>query len=138
MSVDLALWDTAGQEDYDRLRPISYPDTDVLLVCFAVNDRDSLNNISAKWLPEVRHYCPKVPMVLVGTKIDLRQTEASPTVKCISKEEGVVLAKRVGAKLYLESSAKTGEGVVTVFKEAARVAYSFKLQPNKRSICCLF
>ena len=89
-SVELALWDTAGQEDYDRLRPLSYPDTDVILMCFSIDSPDSLQNIPGKfthgfyfrsltsgffiekWVPEVRHFCPKVPIVLVGNKKDLR------------------------------------------------------------------
>jgi len=48
--VELALWDTAGQEDYDRLRPLSYPDTNVVLMCFSVDQPDSLENISEKAL----------------------------------------------------------------------------------------
>eukprot|EP01136_Pigoraptor_vietnamica_P015498 Opistho-1_new@58733 len=70
--VELALWDTAGQEDYDRLRPLSYPDTNVVLMCFAIDSPDSLENIKEKWVPEVRHFCPNVPFVLVGCKKDLR------------------------------------------------------------------
>merc|ERR1711918_59855 len=70
--IELALWDTAGQEDYDRLRPLSYPDTDVLLVCFSVDNPDSLDNIGEKWVPEVRHFCKGVPFVVVGLKADLR------------------------------------------------------------------
>ena len=53
VQVELALWDTAGQEDYDRLRPLSYPDTDVILMCFSVDSPDSLENIPEKWTPEV-------------------------------------------------------------------------------------
>lgn len=53
LQVELALWDTAGQEDYDRLRPLSYPDTDVILMCFSVDSPDSLENIPEKWTPEV-------------------------------------------------------------------------------------
>ncbi len=45
--VELALWDTAGQEDYDRLRPLSYPDTDVILMCFSVDSPDSLGIVLA-------------------------------------------------------------------------------------------
>ncbi|PNI27351.1 T0153641 isoform 3, partial [Pan troglodytes] len=56
--VELALWDTAGQEDYDRLRPLSYPDTDVILMCFSIDSPDSLENIPEKWTPEVKHFCP--------------------------------------------------------------------------------
>lgn len=55
--VELALWDTAGQEDYDRLRPLSYPDTDVILMCFSVDSPDSLENIPEKWTPEVSQSC---------------------------------------------------------------------------------
>lgn len=53
LQVELALWDTAGQEDYDRLRPLSYPDTDVILMCFSIDSPDSLENIPEKWTPEV-------------------------------------------------------------------------------------
>lgn len=56
IQVELALWDTAGQEDYDRLRPLSYPDTDVILMCFSVDSPDSLENIPEKWTPEVSCY----------------------------------------------------------------------------------
>ncbi|NXA42332.1 RHOC protein, partial [Eudromia elegans] len=75
--VELALWDTAGQEDYDRLRPLSYPDTDVILMCFSVDSPDSLENIPEKWTPEVKHFCPNVPIILVGNKKDLRHDEAT-------------------------------------------------------------
>ena len=73
--MELALWDTAGQEDYDRLRPLSYPDTDVILMCFSIDSPDSLENIPEKWTPEVRHFCPNVPIILVGNKKDLRNDE---------------------------------------------------------------
>ena len=46
--VELALWDTAGQEDYDRLRPLSYPDSHVILICFAIDSPDSLDNVQEK------------------------------------------------------------------------------------------
>ena len=77
IKVELALWDTAGQEDYDRLRPLSYPDTDVILMCFSVDSPDSLENIPEKWTPEVKHFCPNVPIILVGNKKDLRNDPAT-------------------------------------------------------------
>lgn len=70
--MELALWDTAGQEDYDRLRLLSYPDTDVIVMCFSIDLPDSLENIQDKWIPEVTHFCPNVPIILVGNKRDLR------------------------------------------------------------------
>lgn len=70
--VKLALWDTAGQEDYDRLRPLSYPNSDVVIVCYSIDAPESLVNVTEKWAPEVRYFCPDVPVVLVGNKKDLR------------------------------------------------------------------
>ncbi|VDN20796.1 unnamed protein product [Cylicostephanus goldi] len=87
--VELALWDTAGQEDYDRLRPLSYPDTDVILMCFSIDSPDSLENIPEKWTPEVRHFCPNVPIILVGNKKDLRNDPQ--TVRELAKMKQVCL-----------------------------------------------
>jgi Ras family len=53
--VELALWDTAGQEDYDRLRPLSYPDSHVILICFAVDSPDSLDNVQEKVRCSTKH-----------------------------------------------------------------------------------
>ncbi|KDB27437.1 GTP-binding protein rhoA [Trichophyton interdigitale MR816] len=73
--VELALWDTAGQEDYDRLRPLSYPDSHVILICFAIDSPDSLDNVQEKWISEVLHFCSGHPIILVGCKKDLRHDQ---------------------------------------------------------------
>ena len=70
--ISLGLWDTAGQDDYDRLRPLSYPDTDLFLICFSIVNPNSYHNVFDKWAPEINHHCPSVPKILVGTKLDLR------------------------------------------------------------------
>ncbi|XP_042194859.1 rho-related GTP-binding protein RhoB-like isoform X2 [Callorhinchus milii] len=126
LKVELALWDTAGQEDYDRLRPLSYPDTNVILVCFSLDTPDSLRNIPEKWMPEVRHFCPGVPVVLVGNKRDLRNDETVRKEMALVKQEpirwedGKAMAEKIGAYSYLECSAKTKEGVWAVFETAIR------------------
>eukprot|EP00621_Florenciella_sp_RCC1693_P011419 CAMPEP_0182523266 /NCGR_PEP_ID=MMETSP1323-20130603/915_1 /TAXON_ID=236787 /ORGANISM="Florenciella parvula, Strain RCC1693" /LENGTH=179 /DNA_ID=CAMNT_0024731587 /DNA_START=73 /DNA_END=611 /DNA_ORIENTATION=+ len=68
--ITLSLWDTAGQEDYDKLRPLSYPLTDCFILCFSVLNPESLQNAKSKWLPELEKHSPGTPVVLVGTKID--------------------------------------------------------------------
>jgi Ras family protein A len=57
-TVELALWDTAGQEEYDRLRPLSYPETDLIFVCFAIDCPNSLENVMDKVsLCHIRYLC---------------------------------------------------------------------------------
>ncbi|KAI8916001.1 ras-related C3 botulinum toxin substrate 2 [Gorgonomyces haynaldii] len=73
--VDMALWDTAGQDDYSRLRPLSYTDVNVFVLCFSIDCRESFDNIEKKWIPEIKHYCPNVPILLVGLKADLRDDD---------------------------------------------------------------
>lgn len=132
--VELALWDTAGQEDYDRLRPLSYPDTDVILMCFSIDSPDSLENIPEKWSPEVRHFCPNVPVILVGNKKDLRNDPytVKSKIKTVSTEEGKAMAEKINAFGYLECSAKTKDGVREVFEVATRAALQSKKRRRKR------
>ncbi|KAG7099312.1 Ras- C3 botulinum toxin substrate 3 [Marasmius oreades] len=76
-TISLGLWDTAGQEDYDRLRPLSYPQTDVFLICFSLVSPPSYENVRTKWYPEISHHAPQTSIVLVGTKLDLREDPAT-------------------------------------------------------------
>jgi len=132
--INLGLWDTAGQEDYDRLRPLSYPQTDVFLVCFSVISRASFENVKTKWVPEIQHHAPGVPILLVGTKSDLRKdsnTEKqlqSRGQSMVESEKATAMAKEVGATKYLECSALTQEGLKQVFDDAIRAA----MQPQKK------
>ncbi|XP_063680229.1 ras-related C3 botulinum toxin substrate 1-like [Bolinopsis microptera] len=135
--INLGLWDTAGQEDYDRLRPLSYPQTDVFLICFSVISPASYENVKAKWYPEVTHHCPNAPIILVGTKLDLRddrdtieglkQKRLSP----ITYTQGLNMAKDIRAVRYLECSALTQKGLKSVFDEAIR-AVLIPRQPRKK------
>mmetsp|Transcript_21787 Transcript_21787/g.66703 ORF Transcript_21787/g.66703 Transcript_21787/m.66703 type:complete len:182 (-) Transcript_21787:2992-3537(-) len=115
--INLGLWDTAGQEDYDRLRPLSYPQTDVFLVCFSVISRASFQNVYTKWLPEIKHHAKGVPFLLVGTKVDLRSDpEASARMRSqgqdpVTFEEGQKGAEDLAAAGYRECSALTQEGL---------------------------
>jgi small GTP-binding protein len=123
--VSLGLWDTAGQEDYDRLRPLSYPHTDVFLICFSLVNRITLSSVRNKWVPEIQHYCPKATWILVGTKADLRD-EQSDSSSSISSLEAQQLASELGAAGYFECSARTGKGVKHVFDNAIREATKAK------------
>ncbi|KIE01196.1 small GTPase-binding protein, partial [Metarhizium majus ARSEF 297] len=140
--VELALWDTAGQEDYDRLRPLSYPDTHVVLICFAIDSPDSLENVEEKWIPEVLHFCQGLPIILVGCKKDLRYDNKTIgelraiDQKPVTPEEGEEKRKSIGAYKYLECSAKTNEGVREVFEHATRAALLSRTS-RKRDKKCL-
>ncbi|XP_059005838.1 ras-related C3 botulinum toxin substrate 3 isoform X1 [Mustela lutreola] len=172
--VNLGLWDTAGQEDYDRLRPLSYPQTvgdnrasrscwvawvgpwrsscvsvqgagavwrsvttptgaplslspkDVFLICFSLVSPASFENVRAKWYPEVRHHCPHTPILLVGTKLDLRDDKDTierlrdKKLAPITYPQGLAMAREIGSVKYLECSALTQRGLKTVFDEAIR------------------
>ena len=135
--VELALWDTAGQEDYDRLRPLSYPDSKVVLICFSVDLPASLENIKEKWIAEVFHFCKGIPIILVACKVDLRNdTQVIQNLKSIdksplTKEDGKLVGDQIGATAYIECSAKTGYGVREVFEVATRASILGAQIPSK-------
>ncbi|EGC47667.1 Rho3 GTPase [Histoplasma capsulatum var. duboisii H88] len=132
-TVELALWDTAGQEEYDRLRPLSYPETDLLFVCFAIDCPVSLENVMDKWYPEVLHFCPTTPLILVGLKSDLRNKRTcidllkTQGLTPVTPEQGQAVAQRMGAT-YVECSSKEMRGVDEVFELAVNTAVGIEEQ----------
>jgi len=125
-TVALSLWDTAGQEDYDRLRPLSYPQTDVFMLCFSCVSDTSYQNIKTKWYPEVMHHCPTAQVLLVGTKVDLRDDNDTleglreKGLSPISSDLGEALAGEISAIGYMECSALTTVGLKEVFDVAIK------------------
>ncbi|RKP26968.1 GTP-binding protein rhoA [Syncephalis pseudoplumigaleata] len=150
--VELALWDTAGQEEYDRLRPLSYPETDVVLICFSVVNGRSFYNVADKWTPEVSHFCEHVPTILVGCKTDLRKRAMEGSLAVVQQPHrvpahppshrlpsatalpsaGSARAMRIGAIRYLECSALDMSGVDEVFELAARASLRTRMQRLRR------
>ncbi|XP_077718715.1 rho-related GTP-binding protein RhoD isoform X1 [Canis aureus] len=128
--LNLQIWDTAGQVDYDRLRPLFYPDASVLLLCFDVTSPPSFDNIFNRWYPEVNHFCKEVPIIVVGCKTDLRKDKSllkklrKNRLEPVTYHRGQEMARSVGAVAYLECSALLQENVHAVFQEAAKVALS--------------
>ena len=103
----LNLWDTAGQEEYDRLRTMSYPQTNTFLLCFSVVDPNSFQNVREKWFPELKHHCPTAKIILVGTKKDLRNNDSvldklrRNDQKPITQEQAIALKKSIKAINYI-------------------------------------
>ena len=153
--IELSLWDTAGQEEFDRLRSLSYDNTDVVVLCFSVDSKDSLENVESKWVGEIQENCPGVKLVLVALKCDLRENteeeddaaaaggapapgaDGTPKEKkpMIDYNQGLDVARRIKAMRYLECSAMRNRGVNEAFTEAARVALSVKPAGEKDSKC---
>jgi len=127
--INLGLWDTAGSDEYNTLRPLSYPGTDVFLICFSLSSPQSFDNVKEKWYPEITHNSSGTPWVLVGTKLDTRENPEtlaslrSQSLEPISTDRGEKLAKELGAYKYLECSALTQKGLPTVFEEAVRAVF---------------
>ncbi|XP_022919130.1 ras-like GTP-binding protein RhoL [Onthophagus taurus] len=134
VNYDLSLWDTAGQEDYERLRPLSYPNTTCFLLCFSINTKDSYDNIKTKWAPEVRHHMPHTPIILVGTKNDLRHVD-DPNLQLVSIKDGKKLAKLIKAECYLECSAQRLLGLDEIIQAAVRASMK-KKKPRKTNDSC--
>ncbi|GAB5591332.1 RHO4 protein [Umbelopsis nana] len=135
-TVELALWDTAGQEEYELIRIHSYSGANVILISFAIDTTDSLENVTSEWIEEVNKECPNVPIILVGLKKDLRPQEMQPNDNLfVHPREAEIVKSNIGARDYIECSALTGEGVQKVFDIATRAGLIQKQKHSSK--CCI-
>lgn len=126
--IELALWDTAGQQEFNRFRPLSYSNVDIVMVCYAVDDRKSLSNVKETWIPEVKHFCPDAPIMLLGLKSDLypkcknlkmnANKKASNSEDFVRPEIAEIISKNFGTFVHIQCSSKTCINVDEVFNIA--------------------
>lgn len=141
---------TKEEEKQITANTLSSDDTDLIMLCYSVDSKDSLENVESKWVGEIADNCPGVKLVLVALKCDLREggnddedgedapapvsvpapegedNPERPKGPLIEYDKGLEVAKRIGASRYLECSAMKNRGVNEAFTEAARVALSVK------------
>ena len=140
--VSLRIWDTFG--DHEKNRKFAYQHAHVVVMCFSIGMPASLRNINAKWFMEIRKFCPRAPIILVGTQLDRRHTSSNRFRKIgharlrsylagyhevtttqlplVPPEIGRQTARDIGAYGYYETSIVTKHGVDDVFINAIRAA----------------
>ncbi|XP_008825462.1 rho-related GTP-binding protein RhoH [Nannospalax galili] len=133
IQISLGLWDTAGNDAFRSIRPLSYQQADVVLMCYSVANHSSFLNLKNKWISEIRSNLPCTPVLVVATQTD--QREMGPhRASCINAIEGKRLAQDVRAKGYLECSALSNRGVQQVFECAVRTAVNQARRRNRRRL----
>lgn len=131
MRHTVQLHDTAGQEDYERIRQSFYKQAHCFLVCYSIDNRVSYGNIATKWVPEITAE-RRVPIVLVATKLDLRQDISSQ----VTTAEGESLRRKIGANSFVECSAKANINVKLAVEQAVRACFEEPIMPEEEDSCC--
>ncbi|XP_070771442.1 rho-related GTP-binding protein RhoE-like [Enoplosus armatus] len=132
--VELRLWDTSGSPYYDNVRPLSYPDTDAVLICFDISRPETLDSVLKKWTGEIEEFCPNTKMLLVGCKSDLRTdlfTRSHNSQTPVSYDQGSNTAKQLSAP-YLECSSLQSENSVRDIFHVATLACVNKSNKNMK------
>lgn len=147
--IRLHLLDNAGQEDYDYLRPVTYTGADMVVMCFSLDSPASLANVRYKWAPEAQKHAKEAVHILVGTKLDLRDSylpassqadqNRRPRSQCVTTLEGQAMADAIGAAAYIECSALTYRGIENLFDTALHLIVLKKelYQKTQSKSCCV-
>ncbi|NXS18362.1 RHOH protein, partial [Mystacornis crossleyi] len=133
VQISLGLWDTSGSDAFKGIRPLSYQQADVVLMCYSVANHNSFLNLRNKWISEIRSHLPRIPVLVVATQTDQRDTGPYRS-SCISPIDGKRLAQDVRAKGYVECSALSNRGVQQVFEYAVRTAVNQAKRRNRRKL----
>lgn len=138
--INFTIWDTSGAAAYDKVRPLTYQDARVLLLCFQIPCPNSLDNIVNKWYPEIRQHCPNIPVILCGCQSDLRNdTDVLRNLSKLKKtpvtsEQALAASRQISATTYVETTTKhCGKTVKDAF-EVIALASLGKLNKNHVTI----
>ncbi|KAK3591827.1 hypothetical protein CHS0354_007684 [Potamilus streckersoni] len=130
----VSMFDTTSQQDYEELRIFTYKESEVIVVCYSVLDRDSYSSVREYWFHEILKYVRgshKKPVILVATHTDQRNKSDPNVDNPVSTSEGEQLAKDIGAEKFIECSAVTRKGVSEIFENVIMCAMKQrKKKPN--------
>ena len=114
--VRYTIWDTSGSLETNSSRSLAYREADVFLLCYNISDPSSLFSAINHWVPDLRLQAPSTPIVLVGCQSDLRQS----LTEVVSSPQALSMSQKIGAVMYVETSAKSSRrGVASVMEVAA-------------------
>ena len=132
--IILHTWDTAGAEEYSRIRPLTYVGADIVILCYSCIDRASFDDIEEFWCHEISHNRPEAEIIIVATKCDRLSNPGGfaswEEGEIIDKEQGLSMAERIGAKRFFECSALTGRGVREIFYYLFERIYHFRFNKH--------
>jgi small GTP-binding protein len=139
----LQLWDTAGQESFENMRKLSYPGTNIFILCYSVISPTSYANVKSSWIPEIRRECgPDIPIFLVGTKTDLRDEDEEfqkvleqKNIKPLTYDDGMKLLKEYNLAGFMECSAKTQYNIQPLFKQVTILGLDHKYKKSNSNAC---
>jgi len=127
--VMLSLWDTSGDEVYDRVRPLSYVKADVGCITFSYDNYDSFSNITSKWYPEIHHYLPDIPIILIG--VQNSKSTARTSQRKVEPSDVKSMMKRLKVSCFVECDDESEICLNGVVEEGIRA--SSKRLNKKRS-----
>ena len=130
MEAGISFWDSAGEEGYARIRTLLYPNTDVFVLMFSVVNQPSFVNVKDRWVVELRQHRPKTPILLVGTKGDLRGKQRYEWE--VSRQQVDDIVRELDLAGYVECSAKDGTGLRRVIDEAIRIVTEAPPETEKK------
>jgi len=130
IEYEVTIWDTPGGEEMKKLRCHAYPETDVILLCYSVDDQVSFHNVARKWLPELKRHCRGVPKILLGLKSDLKRNSLKPTV---SEKEGEIMQLHINATAFYEYSIGQNKKLNTIFSKVVRMGMRKKMTAYRKS-----
>ncbi|XP_038634520.1 rho-related GTP-binding protein RhoN-like [Scyliorhinus canicula] len=138
--IELNMWDTSGSAYYDNVRPLAYPDSDAVLICFDISRPETLDSVLKKWQSETQEFCPNAKVLVVGCKIDMRtdlnvlRELSKQRLIPVTHEQGSTVARQIGATAYVECSSKVSENSVRDVFHVTTLASVNKMQKHlKRS-----
>lgn len=122
---------------FERLRPLSYPECDVFVICFSLVCHFSLKSVAENWVSEIRRHRPKAPIILVGTKLDLKlkdceNVQGKSEKFLVEDSQALTVKEKIKAADYIICSAQESTGVLEVFESAIQAALKRRKKKSKK------